>query len=713
MTSRKLEITCILLLVFCVAALPAAAQSFRAQCPPSTITHPGDNNAEPAYNGPTQFTRPTTGTQQWVVPTSGTVNGAIRCQQVSGGDGYMTEADGTQTFMFSFGPLSGLADIASGKTGAEFPTVFNTPYPGTLVRGDPATTDGAVTGASPGVGVGAGTAFTWNGAVGIAPDVIQTLAVSDVAEGAIPAPGTAPHCPAPTATTVTAYTFEPVGIPVGAQVTIANSPASAAPAPAGFLGTFTVTCIDSNVVSPGGFSQYAFQYTDSTTGLGSSTSLEGTTASTPPAIDGHVDPRPIMDIGVMNGNIPGPLLAFDEDDEVFLTLTNVGMIMRPDLFEQHTFHFHGYPNASSFYDGVPDASVAIDIGASFTYYYMAPDAGTYFYHCHITPPEHLQMGMVNQLYVRPRQDRVPAGQSLYTALGYQNGISEPTTNPVVDLRTACSPGADILCSATMPAGGATANTATRAVPGSLCSNPTVNVGAVVDAAGNGVAPDYVYNDGDGSTCYEVTYPIQEHGFDPNFHFVGMTFNPEMFVDMKDKYFLLNGRSYPDTVGQCGGSVISGCAPGPQATVSSDGTMHYSQPLPAIINIPAGGRASLRLVNLSVAEYFTLQTLGIPMHVVGWNAKLLRDQAGTNTEYWTNSINIGGGESDDVILDASDNGCGSPGCAAKLYPAGSVFYLYEPDLDRLSNDAENFGGMMTEVHICSSVTGGNTFGNSCK
>jgi len=106
---------------------------------------------------------------------------------------------------------------------------------------------------------------------------------------------------------------------------------------------------------------------------------------------------------------PAPLMAIDEDDEFFLTLTNVGMIMRPDLFEQHTVHFHGYPNASAFYDGVPDASVAINIGASFTYYYLAPDAGTYFWHCHITPPEHLQMGMVGQLYVRPRQNRVAAG----------------------------------------------------------------------------------------------------------------------------------------------------------------------------------------------------------------------------------------------------------------------------------------------------------------
>src|SRR5207237_4655424 len=79
------------------------------------------------------------------------------------------------------------------------------------------------------------------------------------------------------------------------------------------------------------------------------------------AINGHVDPRPMMDVGVMNGNIPAPLMAIDEDDEFFLTLSNVGMIMRPDLFEQHTVHFHGYPNASAFYDGVPDASVAINI----------------------------------------------------------------------------------------------------------------------------------------------------------------------------------------------------------------------------------------------------------------------------------------------------------------------------------------------------------------
>src|SRR5437763_1382881 len=250
-------------LMLALISLPAAAQSFRVQCPTSTVTHPtaANNNSEPAYVGPTYA-----GTSGYPAAPAH-VNGAIKCQQISGGDGYSTMGDGTQTYMFSFGPLSGISDISNGLPGTEFPSVFNTVTTSLLQPGDPATT---------------GT--TYNGAVGLVPNLDALAAGS----------------------------------------------------------------------------------------------------CTGPCLDGHVDPRQIMDVGVMNGNIPAPLMAIDEDDEFFLTLTNVGMIMRPDLFEQHTVHFHGYPNASSFYDGVPDASVAINIGASFTYYYMAPDAGTYFWHCHIT-----------------------------------------------------------------------------------------------------------------------------------------------------------------------------------------------------------------------------------------------------------------------------------------------------------------------------------------
>src|SRR5882672_6389923 len=80
-------------------------------------------------------------------------------------------------------------------------------------------------------------------------------------------------------------------------------------------------------------------------------------------------------------------------------------------------------------------------------------------------------------------------------------------NQQVDLRTKSDCTTDVLCTTPLPL----SNTAARAATG-----------------------NYAYNDGDGSTHYDVEYPIQIHGFDPNFHFVGMTFNPEAFADMKDK-----------------------------------------------------------------------------------------------------------------------------------------------------------------------------------
>jgi FtsP/CotA-like multicopper oxidase with cupredoxin domain len=646
-------------------APPLLAQSFRVQCPSGTITHPSNlhnNNSEPAYSAPTTLTStdqsaPPGQTGDGYLAPSANVNGAIKCQQISGGDGYATMGDGTQTYLFSFGPLSGVADIANGQAGTEFPNVFNTVYPGStpLQPGDPATTVGTtvLNGFVQPTPVPL-TGFTYNGAIGLTGDQavqapsggVQATATAVLAAAAPPITGNI----------IGDVTIDNPGSGYFGPVTVTFSPPPPSPLAAAAIGEAVVVNghIDSILVKFSG-SGYppspAPTVTISAPALGCGTANASPPNTVPPeCLTGHVDPRQIIDVGVMNGNIPAPLMAIDEDDEFFLTLTNVGMIMRPDLFEQHTVHFHGYPNASSFYDGVPDASVAINIGASFTYYYLAPDAGTYFWHCHITPPEHLQMGMVGQLYVRPRQNRVPVGNSLYAGLQQQE----------LDLRTKCDSATDILCSNPLPP----TNTINRAASGG-----------------------YAYNDGDGSTYYDVEYPLQIHGFDPNFHFVGMTFNPEGFADMKDKYFLLNGRSYPDTL-----------TTGPLQTQSADGVNHFSQPLPAIINIPAGKRALLRISDLDVSEYQTLASMGIPMQVIGYNAKLLRDQAGNNLYYTTNSITLGGGESLDVILDASDASCGTAGCAATLYPAGSVFYLYTSNLDHLSNDAENFGGLMTEVHI---------------
>jgi hypothetical protein len=104
-----------------------------------------------------------------------------------------------------------------------------------------------------------------------------------------------------------------------------------------------------------------------------------------------------------------------------------------------------------------------------------------------------------------------------------------------------------------------------------------------------------------------------------------------------------------------------------------------------LNKVTSPRALLRISDLSVTEHTTLATVGIPMTVIAQNARLLRDMDGNNLYYNTNSITLGGGESTDVILDASN------------VPAGTYF-LYSTNLDHLSNDAENFGGMMTEIVV---------------
>lgn len=346
------------------------------------------------------------------------------------------------------------------------------------------------------------------------------------------------------------------------------------------------------------------------------------------------NPAGMVNIGVLAAQHPAPTMAIDEGDEFFLTLSNVGQIMRPDLFEEHTVHFHGYPNASSYFDGVPEASVSISIAGSMTYYYTAPDAGTYFFHCHITTPEHIQMGMVGQLYVRPRQNKLPVGASLYAA-------SAASPCPI----------SDVLCAAPVP---------------------LVNTG-VIHATG----AKYAYNDGDGSTRYDVEYPIQMMGFDSNFHFISLTFNPGDFSGMKDKNFMLNGRSYPDTVNP---DVIT--------TQSTDGLARPTQVIPAHITIDKTNgqtRALLRISNLSITEMHTLATLGIPMQVIAEDARLLRDGAGENLYYQTNSITIGGGSTVDVILDATNIALGT-------------YFLYTTNLDHLSNEGENFGGMMTEIAI---------------
>jgi FtsP/CotA-like multicopper oxidase with cupredoxin domain len=336
-------------------------------------------------------------------------------------------------------------------------------------------------------------------------------------------------------------------------------------------------------------------------------------------------PSWVMEQGTFAANAPAPTIVMNEDDEYFLNLTNTGMIQRPDLFDPHTVHFHGFPNASAIFDGVPDDSIAINMGATLTYYYQPKDAGTYMYHCHVEATEHMQMGMLGNLFVRPRQDRCETLEDL------------PADDPRHDL------------------------------PGASCPS------------GHMAGDKYAYDDGDGTTRYDVEVPVQLGSFDPDFHDASFNTQPLPFAKMRDRYFLLNGRGYPDTTST---ATIS--------TVDELGRTQHSQPVDTLIVAAPGQRILLRISNLNVTDIYTVGVNGPAMEVVGRDARLLRDDDGNNMYYKTNSITIGGGQSADVIIDTSG------------LVSGQKFFFYTKNLDKLANDTENLGGMMTEIQIQASI-----------
>lgn len=345
------------------------------------------------------------------------------------------------------------------------------------------------------------------------------------------------------------------------------------------------------------------------------------------------------DVGILNAQFSAPTIVLEEGQEFYLTLSNAGMVERPDLFDSHTVHFHGFPNASSVFDGVPDASISINMGASLTYYYNIVEPGTYLYHCHVEAAEHMQMGMVGNLYVQPAQ----------------NGTTIP--------------------------------------------DPDGSGRSYTHFAYNDAKIDTNYGQA-GSTGYDVEYPLQLTGVDQAFHDAHIAVQPLPFAEMKDTHHMFNGRGYPMTVqaddyyavnGGAAQDVIAArlqdfrAAGTPPDLGDADLNARYykesynSQPYSSKMEVAQGQKLLLRITNLSITQYHTITALGLPMTVIGQGGRELQDK------YETSSVNLGGGESFDVIIDTLN------------VPQGT-YYVYTNELHLLSNNQQSFGGAMTEIVV---------------
>jgi FtsP/CotA-like multicopper oxidase with cupredoxin domain len=281
--------------------------------------------------------------------------------------------------------------------------------------------------------------------------------------------------------------------------------------------------------------------------------------------------------------LPAPLLEAYQGDEVYLTLTNLGLPGRPDLDDTHTIHWHGFPNQIPIWDGVPEASISVPVGRDFTYYYKPLDPGTYMYHCHFEPVEHIQMGMVGPLVVRPQLEKT---------LGLK----------------------------------------------------------------------FAYNDL--STRYDREYFIFLTEFDADPHYLVANVQEFDWTEYSPEYWLINGRSYPDTVKGNGDPSLP------------------LQPYSSLIDVRAGERVLLRFVNLGYQQH-SIQIPGITLKIIGQDAKIMRGLHGEDISCRKNTLYIGAGQTVDAIF---------------IAPHVGVYPLYNRNHYKNTVAGKSFGGMATEVRV---------------
>lgn len=138
-----------------------------------------------------------------------------------------------------------------------------------------------------------------------------------------------------------------------------------------------------------------------------------------------------------DGSVPGPELHVTQGDRVRVTLVN-------RLPAATSIHWHGLvlPNAE---DGVAGVTQdAVPPGGSFSYEFVARDAGTYWYHSHQDTSHQLAAGLFGALVVDPKGG-APGVDRDYSLLihyqpGYRPGNGTVFVNGSRDLHLAANPG---------------------------------------------------------------------------------------------------------------------------------------------------------------------------------------------------------------------------------------------------------------------------------
>lgn len=127
-----------------------------------------------------------------------------------------------------------------------------------------------------------------------------------------------------------------------------------------------------------------------------------------------------------NGKLPGPEIRAIEGDTLRITVKN-------RLPDNTTIHWHGVPlvNAMDGVDGVTQDP--IQAGRDFTYEFVVPTAGTYFYHSHVGLQ--LDRGLYGPLVIEERHPAHKYDQDVVLVLDdWLDGVPGGPGNPEAELK---------------------------------------------------------------------------------------------------------------------------------------------------------------------------------------------------------------------------------------------------------------------------------------
>jgi FtsP/CotA-like multicopper oxidase with cupredoxin domain len=107
-----------------------------------------------------------------------------------------------------------------------------------------------------------------------------------------------------------------------------------------------------------------------------------------------------------DGVVPGPLIEAEAGATIRARLTN-------SLPQPTTIHWHGLRVPADM-DGTEAVQPPVQQGGTFDYEFVAPDAGTFWYHSHVNETEQLERGLYGALVVRgPSEPKLDAERVLH------------------------------------------------------------------------------------------------------------------------------------------------------------------------------------------------------------------------------------------------------------------------------------------------------------